>query len=142
MLFDEILEGIKTVLEADADTKEVIQTYRKYHIVEQGVAKLPLCVIGPILDADMAAEYIGSLHRFEVPIAIRLLGRSYNTLARYQDLINIIDPLQENVCKAIVANPKLNDTVLDSHIAGITFIQPTEEYSGFSVNVSVKTNVE
>lgn len=142
MLFDEILEGIKTVLEADADTKDVIKLYRKFDVTEQGISNIPFAIIGPILNADVAAEYIGSLHRFEVPIAIQLLSKSYNTPARHQAAMDILDKLQHDVCDAINSNPKLSNTVLDSSIAGLRYIRPTEEYVGYEIEIKIKTNVE
>ena len=142
MLFDEILEGIKAVLEADADTKDVIKLYRKYDITEQGISNTPFCIIGPVLDADILAEYIGGLHHFNLPISIQLLDRSYNTPARHQATMDVLDKLQHDVCDAINSAPKLSATVLDSNITGLRRIRPTEEYVGFEVIVTVKTNVE
>lgn len=142
MLFDTILEGIKTILQNDADTKDVIKLYRKYDIMEQGIANTPFAILGPILNADVAAEYIGSLHRFEVPIAIQLLSKTYNTPARHQAVMDVLDKLQHDVCDAINSNPKLSNTVLDSSIAGLRYIRPTEEYVGYEIEIKIKTNVE
>ena len=142
VLLDGILEGIKTILETDVDTKDVIKLFRKYDIAEQGIAKTPFCVIGPVLNAEVLAEYIGTLYHFSLPIEVQLLGRAYNIPARHQTVMDVLDALQQNVCEAIVANPKLSNTVLDSSIGGIRYVRPTEEYVGFAVIVLVKTNVE
>lgn len=142
MLFDEILEGIKTVLEADTDTKDVIKLYRKYDIVEKGVHTTPLCVIGPRLDATNLANYIGNFYHFDLVVGVQLLDRTYNIPARHQNIIDVLDKLQADTCDAITSDHTLSGTVLDSHIGGLTYIRPTEEYVGFQVDVQIKTNVD
>ena len=142
VLLDTILEGIKAILETDVDTKDVIKLYRKYDIAEQGISKTPLCIIGPVLHAESLAEYIGSYHHFNLPIAIHLLGRAYDIPARHQAVMDVLDVLQQDVCEAIVADHELNSTVLDSSIAGIRYVRPTDEYVGYEITVNVKTDVE
>ena len=142
VLLDGILEGIKAVLEADVDTKDVIKLYRKYDIAEQGISKVPFCIIGPALNADSLAEYVGSYHHFNLPVIIQLLNRAYDLPARHQAVMDVLDVLQQDVCEAIVGDATLSDTVLDSSIAGIRYVRPTDEYVGFEITVAAKTNVE
>ena len=142
VLFDGILDGIKTILEADVDTKDVIKLYRKYDIVEKGITKTPVCVIGPTLNADIDVMDIGTLHNFNLPIAIQLLDRTYIIPARHQAIMDVLDALQQDVCEAITAAPTLSSTVLDSRVAGLRYIRPTEEYVGFEITLAVRTCVE
>lgn len=141
VLLDGILEGIKTILETDTDTKDVIKLYRKYDIVEKGTTKTPVCIIGPVLNAEISVRDIGTLHNFDLPIAIQLLDRAYIIPARHQAIMDVLDALQQDVCEAIIASPTLSSTVLDSSIAGLRYIR-SDEYVGFEVTLAVRTNVE
>jgi len=142
VLLDTILDGIKTILEADADTKDVIKLYRKYDIVEKGITKTPVCVIGPVLNAEISVKDIGTLHNFDLPIGIQLLDRSYTIPARHQAIISVLDVLQQDVCEAITAAPTLSSTVLECSIDGLRYIRPSDEYVGFEVTLAVRTCVE
>lgn len=142
VLLDGILDGIQTVLAADADTKDVIKLYRKYDIVEKGVTKTPLCVIGPVLNADIGIQDIGTLHNYDLPISIQLLDRAYQIPARHQAIMTVLDALQQNVCEAIAAAPSLSSTVLDCSVAGLAYIRPSDEYVGFQVTLAVRTCLE
>lgn len=142
VLFDSIIEGIKTILLNESKTGDVIESYRKFHVTEAGIEKMPLCVIMPTVDADLLANYIGGCRHFNIPIEIWVLGRVYNLPARHQEMLTVLDQLQHDVCDAITADNTLSDSVLDSNIAAISYIQPGEEYFGFKVTVMVKTNIE
>ena len=142
VLFDTILDAIQTILEADADTKDVIKLYRKYDIVEKGITKTPVCVIGPVLNAEISVMDIGTLHNFDLPIAIQLLDRTYIIPARHQAIMDVLDVLQQDVCEAMTANRTLSSTVLDSRVVGLHYIRPSDEYVGFEVRLTVRTCVE
>lgn len=147
VLLDSILDGIKTILEANDNTKDVIKLYRTYDIAEQGISKTPFCIIGPVLNADILAEYVGSMHHFSLPVAIQLLDRAYPLPSRHQAIMDVLDKLQHDVCDALNSNPKLkedggSDIVLDSCISGLRYVRPSDEYVGFEVTITAKTNVE
>lgn len=142
VLLDGILDGIKTILAADADTKNVIKLYRKYDIVEKGITKTPVCVIGPVLNAGISIQDIGTLHNYDVPISIQLLDRAYQIPARHQAIMDVLDVLQQDVCEAIAAAPTLSSTVLEGSVAGLRYVRPTDEYVGFEVTLAVRTSLE
>lgn len=142
VLLDGILNGIQAILEADIDVKDVIKLYRKYDIVEKGITKTPVCVIGPVLNADISIQDIGTLHNFDLPISIQLLDRAYQIPARHQAIMTVLDPLQQDVCEAITAAPSLSSTVLECSVVGLRYVRPSDEYVGFEVTLSVRTCLE
>lgn len=144
MLFDPILDGIKVILEADANTKDVIKLYRKYDRVEQGIYNVPFCMLGADLDVSIEAVGLSNLHIYEGPITILLLGRSYDTPEQHQTMIDVLDLLQSNVYKALNAkeNRKLNNTVIGSLVSRIRYVRISEEYFGFEFTVTVKTKID
>ena len=142
VLLDGILEGIKTILENNVDTKDVIKVYRKYDIVEKATVKTPLCVIGPVLNAEISIQDIGTLHNYDLPISIQLLDRAYQIPARHQAIMDVLDVLQQDVCEAIAAAPSLSSTVLECSVAGLRYVRPSDEYVGFEVTLAVRTCLE
>ena len=142
VLLDGILNGIQAVLEADIDVKDVIKLYRKYDIVEKGITKTPVCVIGPVLNADIGVQDIGTLHNYDLPIHIQVLDRAYQIPARHQAIMDVLDTLQQNVCEALGADPSLSSTVLECTVVGLSYIRPSDEYVGFQVTLSVRTCLE
>lgn len=142
VLLDGILDGIQTVLAADVDTKDVIKLYRKYDIVEKGITKTPVAVIGPILNADISIQDIGTLHNYDLPISIQLLDRAYQIPTRHQAVMTVLDALQQNVCEAIAAAPSLSSTVLECSVVGLRYVRPSDEYVGFEVTLAVRTCLE
>jgi hypothetical protein len=139
MLFNEVLDGIETILKADADTKDVIKEYRQY-IVEQGIRATPFCLLGVRVKAIPEIYDIdGKLQTWDGDVSIMLLGQSYDVPSRHQAMIDTLDKLQSDVYNALITDTTLNNSVIESKIdevksTGFVF----DIYFGFEIKLSIR----
>ena len=144
MLFNQILDGIKYILENDVRTKDAIKDYYDFYPIA-GTPTVPICVLGAGIDMTIEVAGLQNQHIFEGPITLWLLGRSYEkTPARFRAMTDELDTLQSNVYKVLNANEnrKLNNTVLGSVISRIHFPMRVEEYIGWGITIDVRTKID
>lgn len=139
MLFNTVLDGIETILKADADTKDVIKLYRQY-ILEHGIRSTPFCLLGARVRAiPEIYDVDGSLQTWDGDVSIMLLGQSYEVPSRHQEMIDILDKLQSDAYAALAADTTLSGSIVESRIdeiknTGLIF----DMYFGFEIKLSIR----
>ncbi|RLG34233.1 hypothetical protein DRN97_03030 [Methanosarcinales archaeon] len=135
-----ILDGIKHILQNDADTKDVIKSYY-YHLPVSG-ARDPCCILGYNIsfNIDKERSYLNSSipGRFwSASVSILLLGRVYErTPSRFEAMIEILDKLQGDAYEALTNDKTLNGTVLKSQPVSIHNIF-LDEYYGYEISIEI-----
>ena len=140
MLFGDVLEGIETILKADANTKDVIKQYRKY-IFERGIRATPFCLLGARVRAiPEIYDVDGGLQTWDGDVSIMLLGQSYEVPSRYQAMIDILDKLQSDAYAALAADTTLGGVLIKSKIDEIINVR-IDEYFGFEIKLSIQKGI-
>lgn len=129
MRFKNILDGIETILKADADTKDVIKEYRRYK-VEHGIRATPFCFIRKVRIVYRERNSKGII--WDGEIFVDLLGQAYEVQSRYLEMMNKLDKLQDDAYDAFTANPRLTDSVRISKVSQSENIV-MDEYFGFEI---------
>jgi len=139
MLFNEILDGIETILKANVATKDIIKEYRQY-IFEPGIRATPFCLLGARVRAvPEIYDVDGGLQTWDGDISIMLLGQSYEVPSQHQAMIDMLDKLQSDAYAALAADKTLNGSVIESRIdevknIGLIF----NMYYGFEIKLSIR----
>ncbi len=132
MKFKPVLDGIETILKADADTKDVIKEYRRY-VYESGIRATPFCFIRKVRLTYRERNAKGTVWNGEV--FVDFLGQAYEIQSQYLEMVKKLDKLQDDAYDAFMANPQLTASVRTSHIS-IAESVGNSEYFGFEVKVA------
>ena len=144
MKFKSILDGIETILKADADTKGVIKVYRR-DSPEMGIRATPFCVLGITEDIRIAKAFLGDAtgshpRVWDGDIGILLLGRAYDVPSRHTEMAETLDTLQHNTFVALNKDLTLSGNVLNSRVDRIKKVRYSEEYFGYAITISIMKN--
>lgn len=136
MLFNEILDGIETILKADANTKNIIKEYRQYKY-EQGMRATPFCISGiPVEAAPETSDVDGGVQIWDGDVTILLLGQAYDVPSRQALMRTTLDKLQSDAFKALNADKTLSGSVIESRLDKVRSVR-IDEYFGFMIKISI-----
>lgn len=139
MRFNGVLDGIETILEADADTKDIIKQYRQY-VFEKGIRATPFCLLGARVRAvPEISDVDDGLQTWDGDVSIMLLGQSYEVPSRYREMIDTLDKLQSDAFAALNKDETLSGSVIESRIDEIRNVR-IDEYFGFEIMISIRKN--
>ena len=132
MKFKSVLDGIEAILKADADTKDVIEEYRRY-VYESGIRATPFCFIRKVRLTYRERNAKGAVWNGEV--FVDFLGQSYEIQSRHLEMVEILDKLQDDAYDAFIANPRLTNSVRTSQVSVAESIDIVE-YFGFEIKIA------
>lgn len=132
MKFKTMLDGIETILKADADTKDIIKEYRRY-VFEKGIRATPFCFIRKVRIVYRERNAKGII--WDGEIFVDFLGQAYEIQSRYLEMMNKLDKLQDDAYDAFITNPKLTDSVRTSKVSVSENIN-IDEYFGFEIKLA------
>lgn len=143
MQYKPILDALEAIIKADETANGKIGVYRTY-VVEPGVSKTPVCVIGTTTEMSHEHSYFGDTggsrpRLWGLNIGISILGRSYPTQTRLISEAETLDATQAAVYTALNADTSLTSTVTLSSvqtIRGITL--PGGEYFGHEIIIAIE----
>jgi len=136
MKFNEVLDGIETILKANVATKDIIKEYRQYKY-ESGMRATPFCVSGmPVEAAPGTSDVDDGVQIWDGDVTILLLGQAYDVPSRHEAMRGILDKLQSDACKALNADKTLSGSVIESRLDKVRSLR-IDEYFGFMIKISI-----